>query len=61
MENPNPYDDGLFTKRSMDVSDAIGAMWEAGASIDDIANDVANGIENAEGGGPVNCTITERS
>lgn len=42
MENPNEYDDDAFVEASNNLSDAINAMWEAGASIEDIrkeAND----------------------
>ena len=36
MENPNEYDDELFTQSSNDVIEGVLGMWEAGASEEDI-------------------------
>lgn len=47
MNNPNEYDDDRYAKSSVEVIDAVTEMWEAGASSDDIAHEVARGLEQA--------------
>jgi len=48
VENPNEYDDHSFAHYSSAVDSAIGGLWEAGASLDNIEEIVRNALENAE-------------
>lgn len=50
-ENPNEYDDGAYVEATMtlpdDITDAVTAMWKAGASVDDVRNEVTQALDNA--------------
>lgn len=59
MDNPNEYDDSGFTRGSLAISEAIGTLWEAGASLDDIKTEVENGLENAGLPGNVSVDLVE--
>lgn len=47
MENPNPYDNAAFKHARSDTIAAVGAMFEAGASAQDIIDDVQSGLYDA--------------
>jgi hypothetical protein len=47
MDNPNEYDDEKWSTASMRLISAVQAAWEAGASLDNIGQDVQTGLENA--------------
>lgn len=49
MDNPNEYDDDGYTRWSVEADSAIVALWEAGASLDNIEEILANAVENATG------------
>lgn len=49
MDNPNAYDDGDYARWASETDTAIGGLWDAGASIDNIEETVANAVENATG------------
>lgn len=53
MHNPNEYDDDAWGQASMQLITAVEAAWDAGASIENIQDDVATGFENATGVQPV--------
>lgn len=57
MDNPNEYNDEMYSKESVDLDSAVQGMWEAGASLDEIAETVRNAFENAEV--KVNVTIMD--
>jgi len=46
-DNPNEYDDETFTKGSIAMVNAVATLVEAGASGEDIANEVTNALDNA--------------
>ena len=46
MKNPNEYDDEAFSYASVKLMDAVGAMWEAGAELDNIEADIQSALEN---------------
>lgn len=46
MENPNEYDDDAYLRAMDELVSAVVAMWEAGASLDNIAEEVRNGLDN---------------
>lgn len=52
MANPNPYDDEAFVEASNAMTRGIAslavALWKAGASVGDIANEIETGVQNAE-------------
>lgn len=48
MENPNEYDDDGFTQGCIQTSNAIGLLWDAGATLDQISEEVRNALENCE-------------
>jgi hypothetical protein len=47
-DNPNRYDDEEFTRWSVQADTAIVALWEAGASLENIEEIVKNALENAD-------------
>lgn len=54
MQNPNLYDDEQFTQASMELNAALPAIldsfWSAGASLDDIADQLGSVFENCMSG-----------
>lgn len=50
MDNPNEYDDGVYTEVLMELEDEVGGLverlWKAGASVDDIRNEFASSLNN---------------
>lgn len=53
MENPNEYDEIAYSRARIEVNSAIGQIWDAGAALDEIQDDLAEAIENATGHGVV--------
>lgn len=47
MDNPHEYDDEQFVNASNDLDEAVGSLWEAGASEDDIKGAFENALQNA--------------
>jgi hypothetical protein len=47
MENPNEYNDEEFSRWASALDTAVGGMWEAGATIEDINQAFRTGLENA--------------
>lgn len=47
MDNPNEYNDEMYSKESVDLDSAIQGIWEAGASLDEIEEIIKNGLDNA--------------
>ena len=43
-DSPHEYDDEAYGAAAEELDDAIIALWEAGASTDDIKNEVQNAI-----------------
>lgn len=48
MENPNPYNDEGYLKANLSAHAAIGGLWDAGASEDDIEQIVKDALEEAQ-------------
>jgi len=48
MDNPNEYNDEMYSRESLDLDSAVQGMWEAGASLEEIADTVRNAFDNAE-------------
>lgn len=48
LVNPNVYNEEAFLGASAQLDDAVLAMWEAGASEDDIVEEVKNAIKNQD-------------
>lgn len=46
--NPFDYDDDEYTQATIELQHAISRMWAAGATEENIANEVENAIENAQ-------------
>jgi len=57
MDNPNEYDDDGYANYSGQLCTAIVALWEAGASFDNIQAEIENGFDNADV--KVHVTITD--
>ena len=59
MENPNEYNDDLFTEAVNELTGAVASMWEAGASPENIADAVKDALlgERANEGGDIAVTI----
>lgn len=47
VDNPNEYDDDAFTRASVEANSAIEALFEAGASGENIADVIENALKNA--------------
>lgn len=58
MENPNPYNDDKYAESSSRLHSAIGSMWEAGASIENIEDTISNALEDCDVPEP-NVSITD--
>lgn len=48
MSNPNEYDDDGYTRGVVALNRAIGVMWDAGATLDNIEEEISNAFENCE-------------
>jgi hypothetical protein len=48
MDNPNEYDDERYTSGSNDLIEAVGTLWEAGASEDEIRREFEQALESAK-------------
>jgi hypothetical protein len=46
--NSNEYDDEAYTRWSNALAEAIGGLWEAGASEEDIKEEVRNALESVQ-------------
>jgi hypothetical protein len=49
MDNPNEYYYEAYAVASTDLHTAVEALWEAGATIDNIQDDLESAVENATG------------
>jgi hypothetical protein len=47
VSNPNEYDDAAYTKAVNDLNEAVGALWEAGASEENMDDEINNAVQNA--------------
>ena len=47
-ENPNEYDDEQFLRYSTELFDAVMALWDAGATVENIEAEFKNAIDNIE-------------
>lgn len=47
--NPNEYDDDAYAKASMQIHDAVGNAWEAGATVENLESEFASALENSTG------------
>jgi hypothetical protein len=45
--NPNEYDDDAYTAATIKLVSALSAMWEAGASTDNIEDELENALREA--------------
>lgn len=45
--NPNIYDDEAYTKAVLELQNAIGNLWAAGASEENMDDEINNAVENA--------------
>ena len=45
-DNPNEYNDDEFTRWSNELHEAVGGLWEAGASYVEIIEATENALEN---------------
>jgi hypothetical protein len=60
MENPNEYNDEEWGRWSVEVDTSIQAFWEAGATVEEIAEAVKNALENIGMNVEVDIMVDER-
>lgn len=48
-ENPNAYDDQQYLKASSDIPELVEALWEAGASLEDIERELQSAVQGIPG------------
>jgi hypothetical protein len=47
IANPNEYDDDTYTLAVTDLHDVIVSLWNAGASLENLCDEISNALENA--------------